>query len=168
MDEHPANNIQKGAANTAKILNARLASPSWGSSVFILTYDEGGGSYDHVIPAMAVRPASIPPMLLSGDAQGDFSHDGFRVPIIVVSPWVRPHLVSHTWRDYTSILRLIETRFSNNVQTVQPLSARDAAADNMMEFFDFTHQSWPTPPSLKTQPVPGTNCNVQLEKAPGF
>ena len=162
LDEHPANNIQKGAANTAKILNALLSSPSWGSSIFILTYDEGGGSYDHVIPATAVAPDSIPPMLRSSDAQGDFGHDGFRVPVIIISPWVKPHLVSHTWRDYTSILRLIETRFN-----VQSLTARDAAADNMIEFFDFTQASWLTPPPLPAQPTTGT-CNVQLEKAPGF
>ena len=162
LDEHPPYNIQIGAANTAKILNALLSSQSWSSSVFILTYDEGGGSYEHVIPATAVPPDSFPPMLQTGDAQGDFGHDGFRVPLIVVSPWVKPHLVSHTWRDYTSILRLIETRFN-----VQSLTARDAAADNMMEFFDFTKASWLTPPGLLPQTTNGT-CNLQMEKAPGF
>jgi phospholipase C len=71
----------------------------------------------------------------------------------VASPWVKPHFVSHTWRDFTSILRLIEVRFN-----VQPLTARDAAADDMMEFFDFS--AGPrllTPPPLPA-PVPVPLC----------
>jgi phospholipase C len=81
---------------------------------------------------------------------------------MVISPWSRPNYVSHTWRDLTSILRLIETRFN-----VPSLTARDAAADNMMEFFDFTTPHWLTPPALTPQPRSGT-CNNSLEKAPGY
>jgi phospholipase C len=162
LDEHPGVNIQVGAANTAKILNALMASPSWGSSVFILTYDEGGGLYDHVVPASQIKPDSIAPMLQSGDQHGDFANSGFRMPLIVVSPWVKPNYVSHTWRDLTSILRLIEVRFS-----VASLSARDATADDMMEFFDFSSPHWLTPPPLPVQPTDGT-CNYNLEKAPGY
>lgn len=157
LDEHPPNSIQKGAANTAKILNALIASPSWKSSVFILTYDEGSSDFDHVIPASMVAPDSIPP---STTIPGDFAHSGFRVPLIVASPWVKPNFVSHTWRDFTSILRLIEVRFN-----VQPLTARDASADDMMEFFDFSTSH--SPLALPPQPTNGT-CNTKLEKAPGF
>ena len=80
-----------------------------------------------------------------------------------VSPWVKPSFVSHTTRDYTSILRLIEDTFN-----VAPLTLRDTNADNMMEFFDFS--AGPrllTPPALPVQPTNGT-CNNKLEKAPGF
>jgi phospholipase C len=162
LDEHLGNNIQKGAADVANILNQLLASNSWASSVFILTYDEGGGSYDHVAPATAIKPDNIAPMLQKGDQPGKFDHDGFRIPITVVSPWVKPHYVSHTWRDLTSILRLIEVRFS-----VPSLTARDANADDMMEFFDFSTPYWLKPPSLQTQPTNGA-CNFNLEKAPGY
>ena len=166
LDEHPGTQVQSGAADVAKIVNALLASPSWQSSVLILTFDEGGGEYDHVIPATNVAPDSIPPMLKPGDAQGDFMHDGQRVPIIVFSPWTRAHFVSHTWRDHTSILRLIEDRFG-----VASLTARDAAADNMMEFFNFSNPPWMTPPKLKPQPAPPNTtgvCNYSLEPAPGY
>jgi phospholipase C len=162
LDEHPGNNIQLGAANTAKILNPLLTSPSWASSVFILTYDEGGGLYDHVFPAAAVKPDSIAPKLQTGDQPGDFGSDGFRLPIIVVSPWVKPNYVSHTWRDLTSILRLIEVRFN-----VPYLTLRDKQADDMIEFFDFSSPHWLTPPVLPPQPTNGV-CNNSLEKAPGF
>lgn len=80
----------------------------------------------------------------------------------VISPWAKPHYVSHTWRDLTSILRLIEVRFK-----VAPLTARDAAADDMMEFFNFNNAYWLTPPMLPVQPTNGT-CDLTKEKAPGF
>ncbi len=162
LDEHPGNNIQLGAADVEKILNALLGSPSWASSVFILSYDEGGGLYDHVFPAAAVKPDTIAPMLQAGDQPGNFATDGFRIPMVVVSPWVKPNYVSHTWRDLTSILRLIEVRFN-----VPYLSLRDKNADDMIEFFDFTSPHWLKPPPLPLQPTSGT-CNINLEKAPGF
>jgi phospholipase C len=162
LDEHPGNNTQLGAATVANILNKLLASASWASSVFILTYDEGGGLFDHVVPANMVKPDGIAPILQAGDRPGKFDHAGFRVPLVVVSPWAKPHYVSHTWRDFTSILRLIETRFN-----VAGLTARDSSADNMMEFFDFSNSYWLNPPTLPTQPTNGT-CNYSLEKAPGF
>ncbi|GAC1688355.1 MAG: hypothetical protein NVS9B5_27600 [Terriglobales bacterium] len=161
LDEHPGNNIQLGAANTANLINTLIASPSWGSSVFILTFDEGGGLYDHVVPSTEILPDSIPPMLQPGDQPGDFGRSGFRIPLIVISPWVKPSYVSHTWRDYTSILRLIETRFN-----VPALTARDAAADDMMEFFNFSTPHWLMPPPLPAQFTSGA-CNPSLEKAPG-
>ncbi len=162
-DEHPGADIQTGAADAAGIINAFIHSPAWPKSAFILTYDEGGGLYDHVLPAREVKPDDIAPKLRSGDKPGDFNQSGFRVPLIVISPWVKPSFVSHTARDYTSILRLIEDTFN-----VPSLTLRDKNADNMMEFFDFS--SGPrllTPPPLPTQPTDGT-CDVNLEKAPGF
>jgi phospholipase C len=161
LDEHPGENIQLGAANNRKLINALLASPSWASSVFIVTYDEGGALYDHVVPATLMKPDNIAPMLKASDQPGDFAHSGSRIPLMVISPWVKPHLVSHVWRDITSILKLIEVRFN-----VQPLTARDAAADDMEEFFDFSSPHLLTPPPLPDQPTNGV-CNNNLEKAPG-
>jgi phospholipase C len=162
-DEHPGSNIQVGASNTElNILRPLLTSPSWATSVFIQTYDEGGALYDHVVPASMIQPDSIAPMLQAGDKPGDFAHTGLRIPVMVISPWSKPNYVSHTWRDLTSILRLIETRFN-----VPSLTARDAAADNMMEFFDFSSPHWLTPPTLPTQPTNGV-CSNNLEKAPGY
>jgi phospholipase C len=162
-DEHPTSNVQTGAAFATGVINALINSPSWQDSALILAYDEGGGLYDHVRPARAIIPDSIPPMLRSGDKPGTFDQTGFRVPMIVFSPWARPSFVSHTQRDYTSILRLIEDRFG-----LQPLTLRDANADNMMEFFDFSGAPpLLTPPSLPTQPTNGV-CSHAKEKAPGF
>ncbi|HSK44551.1 MAG TPA: alkaline phosphatase family protein [Candidatus Binatia bacterium] len=153
LDEHPENNIQKGAAYVKTIIDALMNSPAWHDSIFILAYDEGGGLYDHVPPFTVVPPDATPPQLGPGDLPGDFTLSGFRVPIIVVSPFVKPHFVSHTNRELTSILKLIETRFN-----LAPLTARDAAADDMTEFFDFVNPpAFLTPPLLPAQPTTGVD-----------
>lgn len=151
LDEHPDNNIQTGAAYVKTIIDALMNSPAWHDSIFILAYDEGGGVYDHVPPFTVVPPDSTPPQLGPNDLPGDFTLSGFRVPIIVVSPFVKPHFVSHTNRELTSILKLVETRFN-----LAPLTARDAAADDMTEFFDFVNPpAFLTPPTLPAQPTTG-------------
>jgi phospholipase C len=163
LDEHPLNNVQKGAADVQKILTALLDQPAtWASSVFIITYDEGGGLYDHVPPVTLPKPDNIPPMLKSGDLPGNFSTSGFRVPFMLLSPYSKPHFVSHMVRDTTSILKLIETRFN-----VVPLTQRDAKADDLTEFFNFSSPFWLTPPALQTQ-LAGGACSPSMEKAPGF
>jgi phospholipase C len=160
-DEHPGRDMAPGAQLGAQIINGLLNSSSWNDSVFILSYDEGGGMYDHVPPVSLPPPDNIPPMLTPTSQPGTFGQSGFRVPLIVISPYVKPHFVSHVARDYTSILRLIEVRFGLN-----PLTARDAAADDMTEFFDLTSPpALLTPPSL---PAPANSwCNFTAEKAPG-
>ncbi len=162
FDEHPDNNTQAGAARGAQIINALLASKAWASSVLILTYDEFGGLYEHVPIQPAPAPDNIAPIYEPGVfdptvATGDFQHTGFRIPITVISPWVKPHFVSHKVRETTSILKLIETRFG-----LPPLTARDAWADDMTEFFDFSSPSWQTPPPLPAQPT-GELCSFSAE-----
>jgi len=172
LDEHPkpnpasndtGQNIQLGASNLSGIIGPLMRSPSWTSSVFILSYDEAGGLHDHVPPpANQPIPDGYRPFTNPGtDQPGIFNQLGLRVPLMVVSPWTGPNFVSHVVRDHTSILKLIETRFS-----LPPLTSRDAAADNMLEFFNFTSPPYLTPPSLPVQPTNGV-CNLNLEKAPG-
>jgi phospholipase C len=148
LDEHPDQNITTGAGAASQVIEALLHSAAWPSSVLFFTYDEGGGLYDHVAPFHEPSPDGISPMLQSGDLPGDFTQSGFRVPLIVISPWVKPHFVSHVRRDNTAILKFIETRFD-----LPALTARDAAQDNMLEFFDFSSPAMITPPPLPAQPV---------------
>ena len=156
LDEHPKKNIQDGSAQVAKVINALMNSPSWKDSVFILTFDEGGGLYDHVPPQPTVSPDGIAPMDLNpGDvctnvtgANCDFTLTGYRVPLLVISPLTKKNYVSHTVADYTAILKLIETRFHLN-----SLTKRDAAQMDMTEFFNFQNPPWmnpPTPPAQNT------------------
>ncbi len=166
-DEHPTvldqfpSRIQYGAQRVASYINALMGtpsnpSPSWKDSVFILTYDEGGGLYDHVAPQPTVSPDGIKPSDLSTNPPDictistgptcDFVYTGYRVPLIVISPFTKKSYVSHTVADYTAILKLIETRFG-----VPALTKRDAAQMDMTEFFDFVNVPWATPPSPPAQ-----------------
>jgi phospholipase C len=142
-DEHPPANIQVGQQFAAGIVNALMASPDWSSSAFLLTYDEHGGLYDHVAPPKAPAPDDIPPMLQPGDTPVGFTQYGVRVPFVVVSPFAKPHFVSHQVSDHTSILRFIERRFH-----LRPLTRRDARANTLLEYFDFAHPHFEKPPVL--------------------
>lgn len=167
LDEHPLNNVQTGAAGVQKIIAALMNSPAWADSVFILTFDEAGGLYDHVPPFQEAPPDNIPPMISSSDLQGAFNLSGMRVPLIIMSPYAKAHLVSHTNRDYTAMLKFIEKTFN-----VPSLTARDAAADDLSEFFDFTQASLLHAPGgaawtsfLPQQPTSGV-CDQKLETGP--
>ncbi|HUI83074.1 MAG TPA: alkaline phosphatase family protein [Candidatus Binatia bacterium] len=165
LDEHPDNNVQRGAQDVSNIINALLTSAAWPDSVFILTYDEGGGLFDHVGPVLVTPPDDLTPQDLGAhDTQGLFNVTGFRVPLVVASPWVKPHYVSHLPMDYTAMLKLIETRFN-----VPALTQRDATAGDMADpqagFFDFSSPHMLQVPPLPAQPTNGT-CNQQLEGHP--
>ena len=154
LDEHPDTNVQKGSFFVSGLINALMKSSSWKNSVFILTYDEGGGMYDHVPAQPAKVPDSIKPMLAPNNDVDTFSRTGFRIPILVISPFSRPGYVSHTVMDTTAILKFIEFRFG-----LPTLTARDAAQADMSEFFDFVdvpNQVAPTPP---VQPTTGP-CTI--------
>ncbi len=166
-DEHPSTgtNVQTGAAYVETLINGLMNSPSWKDSVFILTYDEAGGLYDHVPPMTAVNPDDISPVDLqpndicttpNGAVDCNFDKTGYRVPLIVVSPFTKKNFVSHTPADYTAVLKLIETRFS-----VPSLTKRDAAQMDMAEFFDFS-APWATPPSNVPAQATGGVCNATL------
>jgi phospholipase C len=147
-DEHPPSNLQVGERFVSDVVDALFESPNWSSSALFLTYDEHGGYFDHVAPPPAPVPDAIPPMLEPGDVPGAFDRYGFRVPVGVVSPYSRPHSVSHVVNDHTSILKFIETRFG-----LPPLTNRDAQANAMLEFFDFSHPSFAVPPDLPPAPI---------------
>ena len=183
LDEHPDNNIQKGAAYVQGIISALMQSDAWKDSVFILSYDEGGGLYDHVPPFMVPPPDGDAPgqcpdpnngssnYCTLGKLGGTFNLTGFRVPLVVLSPYAKPHFVSHTARDYTAILAFIEEQFS-----VPALTARDAywqdPSRDMSEFFDFTTPALLNAPNgqpwtqvLATQPTNGV-CDQTKEAGP--
>lgn len=163
LDEHPKNNVQVGAQYVESLINGLMTSPSWKDSVFILTYDEAGGLYDHVPPQPAANPDGIAPVDLlpndicttPGGSNCDFNYTGFRVPLLVVSPFTKKNYVSHTITDYTAILKFIETRFN-----ISPLTQRDAVQIDMTEFFDFQGVPWATPPTPPAQATGGV-CDYQ-------
>jgi phospholipase C len=163
LDEHPGNNIQNGAAMVQQIMSPLLTSTAWPDSVFILSYDEAGGTYDHQAPILVTPPDDKVPLSFQSQpfTHGLFNVTGFRVPVILVSPWSKPHTVWHMPTDYTSILKLIETRFN-----LTPMTHRDRSAGDLTDPtngpFDFSSPQMLQVPPLPTQPTNGT-CNYQLE-----
>lgn len=125
---HPFADITRGEAFLASIYQAMTSSPQWSSSLLIITFDEWGGFFDHVPPPVAPIP---PGELAVGNTDG---LRGFRVPTLLISPFARRHHVSSTVYDHASILRLIEWRWS-----LEPLTVRDSAANNLGEELDFAH-----------------------------
>lgn len=168
LDEHPADidtsspsDIQAGAKYAESLITALMTSPNWKDSLMFFTYDEFGGFYDHVSPQQMPSPDGIQPIDLQpgdicdgsgqlGTGTCDFTWTGYRVPMIVISPFAKKNFVSHTVRDYTAMLKFIETRFN-----LPALTKRDAAQADMSEFFDFTNVPWATPPTPPAQITSG-------------
>ncbi len=148
-DEHPPQDVQNGETEVdTKIFQPLAGSPAWSHAAFILTYDENGGIYDHVPPPPACAPDDIPPNVDPSQMYDGFARYGFRVPFMIASAWSKPHFVSHTVHDHTSILRLLELKFQ-----LPALTARDANANSLLEYFDFTAPHFATPPTLPTATV---------------
>ena len=126
-DDHPHADIRNGQAFLNGIYAAVTNGPAWPRTVLVINYDEWGGFFDHVPPPTAPIP---PADRAAGDAEGLL---GFRVPCLVISPYARRKYVSHTVFDHTSVLNMIEWRWG-----LEPLTVRDATANNLAEALDFT------------------------------
>jgi len=148
-EENPQD-IQLGERYIAHVVTALMRAPTWKHTALFITYDEHGGYYDHVSPPAAIPPDSIPPALISGDVPGGFDRYGFRVPMIVVSPWARPRYVSRVVEDHTSITAFIERKWNLPAMTL-----RDANASPMTGYFDFRRPAFLKPPKLAPAPALG-------------
>jgi phospholipase C len=148
-EENPQD-IQVGERFVAKVVNALLTSPNWEHTALFLTYDEHGGYYDHVPPPPAIAPDSIAPIQEPGTAKlapGGFNRYGFRVPLIVASPWARANYVSNVVQDHTSITAFIERKWN-----LPAMTFRDANAAPMTDYFDFAAPQFLAPPTLAQAP----------------
>ena len=136
--EHPPSSVQSGQRFVRTLINELMRSDAWYSSAFILTYDDWGGWYDHVLP----------PQL---DAYGY----GFRVPALLVSPYARPGHIDSTVLDFTSILKFIEENWG-----LEPLAMRDARARSIITAFDFSQ------PPREPRVVPWERAGTEPRQEP--
>ncbi len=157
-EENPQD-IQIGEEFVANVVQTLMQAPTWKHTALFITYDEHGGYYDHVPPPPAIKPDAIPPMLAPGDAPGAYDRYGFRVPLIVVSPWARPNYVSRVVQDHTSITAFIERKWN-----LPAMTFRDANAQPMTDYFDLRHAAFREPPRLAAAPPLGPGleaCHAQ-------
>ncbi len=104
-DDHPHADIRGGQGFVRDVFDAFVRSPHWHHGLFILTYDEWGGFFDHV------PPPHFPDDRASAVDEDDFSQGGFRVPTVIASPFARPGFVDHDTYEHASVLRFLEWRF---------------------------------------------------------
>jgi phospholipase C len=126
-DEHPPHNVAYGEELIATVYNALRAGPAWRNTLLIITYDEHGGSFDHVIPGRAAPPGGPSP-----DGFG-FDSFGVRVPAVIVSPYVIAGSIirapGSTPFDHTSIFKTLQELFRLDPS---PLTPRTAAAPSLL------------------------------------
>jgi phospholipase C len=115
FSEHPKASMCTGENWTVAQVNAIMQSPFWNSTAIIIIWDDWGGYYDHVPPPNV-----------------DYFGLGIRVPMIIISPYVRANTVIHTQYEFASVLKLAETIFG-----LPNLTRRDKIANDMMDAFDF-------------------------------
>jgi phospholipase C len=148
-DQHPPHNVGLGEDLIAEVYQALRTAPTWSKTLFIVTYDEHGGIYDHVPPPSAVPPDDSHPQPFA------FDRYGVRVPAVVISPYIRPGTI---WPDapkdgsaepvppydHTSILATVRKCFGLG----SALTQRDAVAPDLEALLQLDTPDNPGPAQL--------------------
>ncbi|MGB8997047.1 MAG: alkaline phosphatase family protein [Pseudonocardiaceae bacterium] len=142
-DDHPLADIRVGQHFLNTVYDAVVSSPNWERTVLVINYDEWGGFFDHVPPTTAPDPRPDLGTALRG----------FRVPCLVISPLVRRQTVAHGIYDHTSVLKMAEWRFG-----LEPLTVRDAGANNLAEVLDFEAAPDLTAPRYEVPDIQACGC----------
>jgi phospholipase C len=167
--EHPPAPVTFGEVAAAQILQALTANPSlWARTAVFMTWDECGGFFDHVPPPVA--PAGTPGEYLTvnplpaaaGGIRGPIGL-GFRVPMLVVSPFSRGGFVSSDTFDHTSVLRFLERRFGAEVPNLSAWRRR--VTGDLTSAFNFVKPDRSVPqlpvPSMADPRVLNSDCPTQ-------
>ena len=171
--DHPPAPSLFGENVLSVIINALTGVPAlWAKTALFAAYDENGGFFDHVPPVTApagtadeyiTAPAVPDPTVVGNPPILGPIGLGFRVPMLVISPFSRGGFVSSALFDHTSVLRFLETRFGAEVPN---LSAwRRATVGDLTSAFNFSKpdQSIPALPStLPALPQVLAECVISL------
>ena len=170
-DYHPPSNLCAGEHFLAEVYQTIAGSPYRDEILFVVTFDEHGGCYDHVPPPTG---AAAPAPLRHGDFT--FTRFGVRVPAIVISSWVEPGTVfrapaSGAPYDHTSILATLRDwkGLANNPGTFlpSPRIAKAPTLEPLLTISDPTKKTaWPTIAATCTEgsvPVPPDTALSDLQ-----
>jgi phospholipase C len=119
--DHAKTNSDAGPSWVGDVVNAIGTSKYWNNTVIFVTWDDWGGWYDHVKPQIF-----------------NSYELGFRVPLIIISPYARAGYVSHVPHEFGSILKFTEERFA-----LGSLSYTDSRADDLSDCFNFSQSPLP-------------------------
>jgi len=165
--DHPPAPSLLGELTLATIINALTANAAqWAKTVLFVTYDENGGFFDHVAPPAAppgtageyITATPVPDPSVLGGISGPIGL-GFRVPMLIISPFSRGGFISSDTFDHTSVLRFLETRFGAEVPNLT--AWRRSAVGDMTSAFNFSKPdtSVPVLPTLNVaDPALITSC----------
>ena len=112
--DHADVNDGSGPSWVASVVNAIGNSSYWSNTAILITWDDWGGWYDHVAPKIV----------------NSYEY-GFRVPLIVVSPYAKAGYISHVTHDFGSILKFVEGTYG-----LPSLGYADGPADDLSDCFD--------------------------------
>ena len=138
-DDHSQGDVRLGQRFIREVFDAFVQSSHWERGMFILTYDEWGGFFDHVKPPILADERA------SANPDESFGLAGFRVPTLVASPYARRNYVDHRIYDHTSTLRFVEWRFLGapaegpGGDAGWNLTLRDRNANNVAAALGATH-----------------------------
>jgi phospholipase C len=121
--DHAESNDGSGPSWVASVVNAIGKSSYWANTAIFITWDDWGGWFDHVPP---------PQVRINCSEWGCGYVYGFRVPLVVVSPYAKPGYISHQVHDFGSILKFVEVTYG-----LPSLGYADAPADDLSDCFNF-------------------------------
>jgi phospholipase C len=165
--QHPVGDVALGEKLIHDVYQAlRTNADTWNSTLLVITYDEHGGNYDHVVPPETATP---PDDNLGDIDHFDFKRFGIRVPALLISPWVKKGSVFRAEAgkeiDHTSVLATLRALWPQ----IKPLSKRDAAAPSLLGVLSEAKPRADDPladvtaPSAGT-PIPNANRPSKLQK----
>jgi phospholipase C len=148
--EHPPRTACAGENATVNAVNAIMNGPNWKDTAIVVWWDEWGGFYDHVKPPTGIGvDDGVTPL-------NDRISYGFRVPLIVISPWVKRGALqdggyaSHVFYSDASFTRLVEYAFNlgtlGAADDLSNYTADEPKPGALLDFFDFSSS---TPPKGK-------------------
>jgi phospholipase C len=168
--EHPPAPVTYGEVALAEILHALTSNmPLWETTALFATYDENGGFFDHVPPPVAPEGTkgeylTVEPLPAAAEGVRGPIGLGFRVPMLVISPFSRGGFVCSHKFDHTSLLRFLERRFGPEVPNLSTWRRRHTgdmtAAFNLASAPEPSVPSLPSP-SLADPRVIGSDCPTQ-------
>lgn len=168
--QHPVDDITHGERLIKRVYEAIRNSPVWNESMLIITYDEGGGFYDHLPPGPTVHPGDSITDIHNDFNDFDFSQLGVRVPAIVCSPWIaRPTLaprgdddaagrtpgpvIDHRVYEHASIPATVERLWD-----LPNMTERDSHARDLTSLLTLSSPRTDAPTTLPDAAEPEAQC----------
>jgi len=154
-----ATNVLYGEDLVYRLYNALRAGPKWDKTLFVITFDEHGGCYDHVPtpPPFAVAPDDrIPQKGQPGYSGFNFTRYGVRVPTVLISPWIEQGTICNTVFDHTSVIRTASKRWLHD----EYLTERDKCANDVSEVLTRDRPRDDVPEIKPIPPPPFKGCGA--------